>query len=70
VLFAPFIARTFSCAARALAAQEKVRAMNGANSTWFTGAWLRHGFHEDGLESAVTVADAIMKKCTECELIS
>ncbi len=54
----------------ALAAQEKVRAMNGANNTWFTGAWLRHGFHEDGLESAVTVADAIMKKCTECELIS
>jgi predicted NAD/FAD-binding protein len=54
----------------ALAAQEKVRAINGANSTWFTGAWLRHGFHEDGLESAVTVADAIRKNCTECGLIS
>lgn len=45
----------------ALAAQEKVRAMNGANNTWFTGAWLRHGFHEDGLDSAVKVANAILQ---------
>ena len=45
----------------ALAAQEKIRAMNGMNSTWFTGAWLRHGFHEDGLDSAVNVADAILR---------
>lgn len=45
----------------ALAAQEKIRAMNGMNNTWFTGAWLRHGFHEDGLDSAVNVADAILR---------
>ena len=48
----------------ALAAQEKVRAMNGTNSTWFTGAWMRHGFHEDGLASAVDVADAIAARAT------
>jgi predicted NAD/FAD-binding protein len=48
----------------ALAAQEKVRAMNGANNTWFTGAWLRHGFHEDGLDSAVNVANAILRTPT------
>ena len=45
----------------ALAAQEKVHAMNGSNNTWFTGAWLRHGFHEDGLDSAVNVANAILR---------
>ena len=49
----------------ALAAQEKVRAMNGANNTWFTGAWLRHGFHEDGLDSAVNVANAILRTPTQ-----
>lgn len=45
----------------ALAAQKHVRDMNGLNNTWFTGAWLRHGFHEDGLDSAVSVADAILR---------
>ena len=54
----------------ALEAQEKVRAMNGVNNTWFTGAWLRHGFHEDGLESAVAVSDAIKAKCSERNLIT
>jgi predicted NAD/FAD-binding protein len=46
----------------ALSAQEKIREMNGTNNTWFTGAWLRHGFHEDGLDSAVNVADAILRR--------
>lgn len=43
----------------ALAGQEKVRAMNGSNGTWFCGAWMRHGFHEDGLKSAVDVVEAM-----------
>ncbi len=42
-----------------LAAQEEVRAFNGTANTWFCGAWMRHGFHEDGLSSAVDVAEAI-----------
>ncbi len=43
----------------ALAAQEAVRALNGSNRTWFCGAWLRNGFHEDGLASAVEVASLL-----------
>ncbi len=43
----------------ALNAQEEIRQFNGANSTWFCGAWMRHGFHEDGLASAVDVAEGI-----------
>ena len=46
----------------ALDAQEAVRAMNGNNNTWYCGAWMRHGFHEDGLASAVSVVDAIKAK--------
>ncbi|HEX4302073.1 MAG TPA: FAD-dependent oxidoreductase [Rhizomicrobium sp.] len=41
---------------RAVAAQGEVQAMQGACNTWFCGAHLRNGFHEDGLASAVHVA--------------
>jgi predicted NAD/FAD-binding protein len=40
----------------AIAAQPRVQAVQGARNTWFCGAYLRHGFHEDGLASAVHVA--------------
>ena len=33
--------------------------MNGTRRTWFCGAWMKNGFHEDGLSSAVDVVDAI-----------
>ena len=46
----------------ALEAQEKVRGFNGANNTWFCGAWMKNGFHEDGLSSAYDVAYAIRAK--------
>ena len=39
----------------ALAAQKTAAAMNGANHTWFCGAWMKNGFHEDGLASALDV---------------
>ncbi len=40
-------------------ARKEMREMNGTNRTWFCGAWMRDGFHEDGLASAVDVAGAI-----------
>ena len=43
----------------AIAAQSRVQQMQGARNTWFCGAHLRHGFHEDGLWSAVTVAEKL-----------
>lgn len=43
----------------ALSAQKDVAAMNGNRNTWFCGAWMRHGFHEDGLASALDVVHAI-----------
>lgn len=48
----------------ALAAQDTVRAMNGTKNTWFCGAWMRHGFHEDGLSSALDVVRALNAKPT------
>jgi len=41
------------------AAQAGIAARQGQRNTWFAGAWLGHGFHEDGLASAHAVADGI-----------
>jgi predicted NAD/FAD-binding protein len=43
----------------ALDAQRAVARFNGARSTWFCGAWMKNGFHEDGLSSAVDVVRAL-----------
>lgn len=43
----------------ALAAQSRASAMNGTNRTWLCGAWMKNGFHEDGLSSAVDVVIAL-----------
>jgi predicted NAD/FAD-binding protein len=43
----------------AFAAQAQAAAMNGTNRTWFCGAWMKNGFHEDGLGSAVDVVMAM-----------
>jgi predicted NAD/FAD-binding protein len=42
--------------APALAAQQRLPAMQGVNRTWYCGAWTGYGFHEDGLKSALAVA--------------
>lgn len=42
--------------AGAFAAQPGIRALNGTRHTFFCGAHLRYGFHEDGLVSAIDVA--------------
>ncbi|MFN3845487.1 MAG: NAD(P)/FAD-dependent oxidoreductase [Paracoccaceae bacterium] len=46
----------------ALAAQGTIRAMNGTQNTWFCGAWMKNGFHEDGIGSAVDVVNAMRNR--------
>jgi len=43
----------------ALRAQRELTAIQGDNNTWFAGAYTRHGFHEDGILSAVKIARAL-----------
>ena len=43
----------------ALRAQSTVREMNGTRNTWFCGAWMKNGFHEDGFASAVDVVQGM-----------
>ena len=40
----------------AVRAQSQIAALQGQNRTWFAGAWLRNGFHEDGVASALRIA--------------
>ncbi len=42
-----------------VAAAAKIDDFNGLNRTWFAGAYLGNGFHEDGVVSGRRVADAI-----------
>ena len=49
----------------AIEAQDRIRAMNGTRNTWFAGAWMRNGFHEDGFASAVDVVEAMRSGARE-----
>lgn len=40
-------------------AQHRLKELNGTDNTWFCGAWCGHGFHEDGVVSALSVVDGI-----------
>ncbi|WP_068113189.1 NAD(P)/FAD-dependent oxidoreductase [Tropicimonas marinistellae] len=46
----------------ALQAQRGLQRMQGQNRTWFAGAYNRHGFHEDGIASALRVVRKINQK--------
>ena len=45
--------------ARAIHMQTRRDEINGANHTYFAGAYWRYGFHEDGLWSANTIAQSL-----------
>lgn len=46
----------------AIRAQAVLPALQGEGGVWFAGAWTRYGFHEDGLLSGLTVAQALEAK--------
>lgn len=50
----------FDLAARQ--AQQVLPALQGQRHTWFCGAWTGYGFHEDGLKSGVSVAQALVER--------
>ncbi len=43
----------------ALAAQERLWVLQGARRSWFCGAYFGSGFHEDGLQAGLAVAEAL-----------
>jgi len=45
--------------AAAIAAQQQLADVQGDNGIWLAGAWGSYGFHEDGLKSALRVANGL-----------
>lgn len=45
-----------------MAAQQRWAEINGAANTWYCGAYWHNGFHEDGVVSALRVANAVCGK--------
>jgi len=43
----------------AVRAQAQLWSLQGGRNTWFCGAWFGAGFHEDGLQSGLAVAEAL-----------
>ena len=48
--------------AAAMTAQRDIWNLQGQRHTWFAGAHLGYGFHEDGLQSGLAVAEAITRQ--------
>jgi len=46
--------------AAALSAQRQMSSIQGPRNTWFCGAWLGYGFHEDGLSSGLDAAQMVL----------
>ena len=43
----------------AMAAQKDLWSLQGVNRTWFCGAYFGSGFHEDGCQAGLAVAEAL-----------
>jgi hypothetical protein len=42
-----------------MAAQQRWSEINGEQNTWYCGAYWQNGFHEDGVVSALRVANSL-----------
>ena len=45
----------------AIDAQQHLHEIQGQNHTWFAGAWMGYGFHEDGLKAGLGVARQLLQ---------
>ena len=48
----------------AIAAQSKLPRLQGQHRTWYAGAWMRYGFHEDGYQAGLAVAKGLLAQQT------
>ncbi len=47
----------------ALIGQSQLETIQGKGNIWHTGAWMRYGFHEDGIISGLKIAEKFGCKC-------
>ena len=46
-------------------AQEQMVHIQGNQNTWFAGAWMGYGFHEDGHKAGEAAANSLLKNLKE-----
>jgi predicted NAD/FAD-binding protein len=46
----------------AIEAQKRMPQLQGQQHTWFAGAWMGYGFHEDGLKAGLSVARELLAR--------
>lgn len=51
---------------KAVSSQEKIHALQGEDNMFYAGAWLRYGFHEDGILSAKRALLKFFEKVGKC----
>ena len=47
----------------ALMGQSQIETIQGKGNIWHAGAWMRYGFHEDGIISGLNIAEKLGCKC-------
>ena len=51
----------------AIQAQRRVNSLQGVHHTWFAGAWMGYGFHEDGFKAGRAAAQGILQELMQEE---
>ena len=49
----------------AIAAQRALPRLQGQQRTWYAGAWMRFGFHEDGYQAGMAAAQGLLARQTD-----
>jgi predicted NAD/FAD-binding protein len=49
----------------AIAAQNQLPRLQGQQRTWYAGAWMRFGFHEDGYQAGLAAAKGLLARQTD-----
>ena len=51
----------------AIAAQNQLPRLQGQQRTWYAGAWMRFGFHEDGYQAGLAAAKSLLAQHTHAQ---
>ena len=51
----------------AIAAQNQLPRLQGQQRTWYAGAWMRYGFHEDGYQAGLAAAKSLLAQHTQSQ---